>query len=1231
MSPNRHSIEAVSTAKKFKTPLKASVVLLTSMILAACNTTDDPSYNMDDIFSPLPGATDKEVEKAKEEAEKAKAEAEKAKAEAEAAKKEAAKQIAAAEKAAAEKTAAAIKAKEEAQAATAAAEKAKADAIKAKEEAEKALEEALANGGGSEALQKEAERKAKLAEKAQADAVAAQTAAQAAQQAAEAQASAAAAAQKVAEDATTAAAIKNTPETKRSGVQSLSIDAKPLKQVFATTTRDFESTDNSIAARADTASGGLLPIVNVTTSGTNDTDLQGGFKSHKDNTDITTSLGVLPLTYTSTYKDFGDDMRIGHIDGAAALGEEQLPVNGVAVVGKATQAANMPTEGKVGYTGDATYRKLGIGNAIEFGKSVFTADFVAKNVKGDLTFANAGKIGLTAGITGNQFSGSAANNAGYATEGGFFGGDAQYLGGVYEGNGAQGTYGAKSDKQTAAEKAAKDAQTKAAATEKALATAQAQATQAQAAATKAQADAVKAKEEARKAQEAADNAGTGGDDKALQEALDRAEAAEEAVKKAKEDADAAIQAAADKAQEAVKAAQDKVKAAQSEATAAKASAAVALAAADAAEKDAAAKIAAAKSAAAEDVTTAKAAADKAIADAKKAKEELKQAQEDTQAAEDRATAAAEAQAAAEQKAQDLKAQLDSMPKFSYAETKKSGIQHLSVDATALGAGVNTTTTRNFVIRSTSDIDARADLALEGVLEVPKVAIQVSGDNDADTESGFKSYEGTANVLGEGDLAYTSIYKDFGDNGEMRIAHIDGVVSAGGGTITAPVDGVAVVGNKTATLPTEGTFEYAGDATNRKVGLDNTIEYGSSEFTADFVANKVDGTLKFVQAGQIDLSATIAGNEFSGTADTTGYNTEGAFYGKDANFIGGIYEGSGSQGTFGAEKDGTAAVPVEPTEPLPEPPVNETYAPDENVTGFQSFTLSNADAIGFRAFWDDNDNKAPDDGTEPDGDGSFTNTSDGNNFANDYQNIVARADLTKANTVLEPVTATIASATDDDFAGGNGFKNYKGTASVQTNVVSQPLDLKYDSVYKNFNNQMQIGHIYGEALAFGVLRSARVSSTYVQGNLTAAEDMTYMKDLAEYNIANGGDGKVAYEGVATYMENLHFNDMTGRNGPTVDGSSKFDVDFVNSKLEGTLSFDAGDYTYMPEGNKIGISADINGSNFAGTAGNVQTAGGFYGEDANYLGGIYQNALQPGGSGGDKATGTTFQGTFGAEKQ
>lgn len=97
--------------------------------------------------------------------------------------------------------------------------------------------------------------------------------------------------------------------------------------------------------------------------------------------------------------------------------------------------------------------------------------------------------------------------------------------------------------------------------------------------------------------------------------------------------------------------------------------------------------------------------------------------------------------------------------------------------------------------------------------------------------------------------------------------------------------------------------------------------------------------------------------------------------------------------------------------------------------------------------------------------------------------------------------------------------------------------------------------------------ARVSTVYVQGNGTNLDDMKYMKDLAQYNIDNNiNDGMVAYTGVATYMENLHLKDGA-RGGPVVDGSSKFDVDFVNSKLEGTLTFAEGDYKYMPAGNEI----------------------------------------------------------------
>ena len=88
------------------------------------------------------------------------------------------------------------------------------------------------------------------------------------------------------------------------------------------------------------------------------------------------------------------------------------------------------------------------------------------------------------------------------------------------------------------------------------------------------------------------------------------------------------------------------------------------------------------------------------------------------------------------------------------------------------------------------------------------------------------------MLGEDDLTYTSTYKDFGTDGALRIAHVDGAVNALGNQI--PVDGVLVIGNRTATLPGEGKFEYTGDATNHKVSSGNGIDYDSTEFRADFI-------------------------------------------------------------------------------------------------------------------------------------------------------------------------------------------------------------------------------------------------------------------------------------------------------------------------------------------------------------------------------------------------------------
>ena len=506
---------------------------------------------------------------------------------------------------------------------------------------------------------------------------------------------------------------------------------------------------------------------------------------------------------------------------------------------------------------------------------------------------------------------------------------------------------------------------------------------------------------------------------------------------------------------------------------------------------------------------------------------------------------------------------------------------------------------------------------------------MSGDNDAETENGFKAYEGTGNVTGEGDLAYIATYKDFGANGEMRIAHIDGAAANG----AVPVDGVAVVGNKTATLPTEGTFEYAGDATNRKVGIDNAVEYGSSEFTADFVAKKVDGTLKFAKTEDIILSANIGGediaaNEFSG--EKNGYNTNGAFYGKDANFIGGIYEGNGSQGTFGGEKGGTPADPVDPVDPNLPPA-------DTNITGFQSTALSSKErelplnqgqldsAIGYSAIrgdkdtWSGNQADVAADGTLP----ADKVLDTGDNFTA-FDTLSLRADMVKPQSVQKALTV-------------NPKQEGLGSLKVEAGKGNFNPDFKYNAVYKSFGTQMQTGHVYGFINSSVAGDVSRVANVYVQGNLTS---QAYMDSLAKVN-----DGKAQYVGSATYMENIHLDDFgTTVSGfkwtatPTegaiiapVNGTSNFDVDFVNSKLEGTLSFAAGDYKYMPAGNEIKIEAGITGNTFAGNNG-IDTAGGFYGDKAEFLGGIYQDTGDvAGGKGAGAGTGTKFQGTFGAAKQ
>ena len=1387
-------------------------------------------------------AAKKAADKAKTDADVLVAEANKQKDQAEADALQAQQAADAANKVAADEKARAEKAQQEAE--TAKSELAQAQ--KDLEEAEQALADALASGGGNtEALQAEVDRRQAALDAANDKAAAAQQAAADAIAAAQKQAQDAQAALQAANDAAKAAEIKNAPESAKSGVQSLNINAGSLG-VFNKTTREFSvSEDGSvIEARADLASQnpetpdqpGLLPKVDITTSAEGDTELDNGFKEHKDNAEITVAaLGqTLPLAYTSTYKDFGDDMRIGHIHGGAevALLGTTLPVDGVAVVGNATKAANMPTEGTVGYTGDATHRKLGLGNAIEFGSSVFSADFVKKSLEGQLSFANAGDIALKAGIDGNQFSGAADANNGYATEGGFYGGDAQYLGGVYEGNGAQGTYGAKSDAQTAAEQAAADAQAAAKAAQEAIAEQQAKAEAAQEAADKAKADAAKAQEALEKAQENLENAGNGED--LLAAALERAAAAEaaaeaaeaaelaakasaEAALKAQEAAEASLEAeklaaskaigeAKDEADKRVAAAQQERDTALAAAQDAETRATAAEAAAAKAKKEAQEAVSAANERAEkaeqealqaqQDADTAnklaaseKAKAEKAQQEAETAKSELAQAQKDLEEAEqaladalasgggntealqaevdrrqaaldaanDKAAAAqqaaADAIAAAQKQAQDAQAALQAANDAAKAaeiknapESAKSGVQSLNINAGSLG--VFNKTTREFsVSEDGSVIEARADLASQnpetpdqpGLL--PKVDITTSAEGDTELDNGFKEHKDNAEItvaaLGQTlPLAYTSTYKDFGD--DMRIGHIHGGAEVALLGTTLPVDGVAVVGNatKAANMPTEGTVGYTGDATHRKLGLGNAIEFGSSVFSADFVKKSLEGQLSFANAGDIALKAGIDGNQFSGAADANnGYATEGGFYGGDAQYLGGVYEGNGAQGTYGAKSDAQtaaeqAAADAQAAAKAAQEAIAEQQAKaeaaqeaadkakadaakaqealekaQENLenagngedllaaaleraaaaeaaaeaaeaaelaakasaeaalkaqeaaeASLEAEKLAASKAIGEAK--DEADKRVA--AAQQERDTALAAAQDAETKATAAEaakeeaeeRAKAAEDALAAELELPPAPTNPQSpvnATVTGFQNNLAGKSDKGISSnssssydkLSSNLFEKNVELKltddkdesyegefkkgplqslrpgsillntikYTSTYKNFDDEMQIGHVYGDyKTSENGIRLDLLNTVNIQGNSTDAKDMDYMKELSQYNIDNGiNDGKVAYSGVASYLGNTK-DEIIGKN--PIIGTSEFKVDFVDSQVDGKLSFARPDVTDKE------IKAVIKGNTFAGNWNGVDTKGGFYGEDAKLLGGIYQT--------------NEGKGTYGAEK-
>ena len=440
------------------------------------------------------------------------------------------------------------------------------------------------------------------------------------------------------------------------------------------------------------------------------------------------------------------------------------------------------------------------------------------------------------------------------------------------------------------------------------------------------------------------------------------------------------------------------------------------------------------------------------------------------------------------------------------------------------------------------------------------------------------------------------------------------------------------------------MKYEGDATYLKndqiIGNDPSV--GTSKFSVDFVDQQLDGTLSFTDVGVKKVKAEITGNTFAG--NWNGVDTKGGFFGEDAGLLGGVYQDGSGKGTYGATK--VLPVAEEPFDPNVVP-INPDATANSDATGIMSNTLSSqaglgtSNAIGFRKFITDNETYKTTRGSGEDETPIIIKDNKVDNLT--YNTIEARLDIVKPNkfnTAKQDFTLTTVRADDVAVANTDGFKksvkaNEVLWKDVNTGVSISPtadLTLPYRSVYKNFDSQMQIGHVYGDldkrsGIASGI--KSRYANVYVVGNSTAQEDMDYLKAQARYDVANGiNDGIVQYAGVATYADNLHLA-AGGPMGLVLNGTSTFDVNFVNDSLTGEL-------TFAGINKNIDITANISGNTFAGTnaANNVATAGGFYGEDAKFLGGIYQESRPDSsvpGTGTDPGTGTTFQGTFGAEKQ
>lgn len=125
----------------------------------------------------------------------------------------------------------------------------------------------------------------------------------------------------------------------------------------------------------------------------------------------------------------------------------------------------------------------------------------------------------------------------------------------------------------------------------------------------------------------------------------------------------------------------------------------------------------------------------------------------------------------------------------------------------------------------------------------------------------------------------------------------------------------VNGNPTTSMPASGTASYQGDSlvtgNNSKFEETDYLK-GTSQFTADFGAKTLNGTLNVDTLEPIKVEAKIVNNGFAGSASSKEFHTtaevQGKFYGANATELGGVFTDKSAVGddkkwggVFGAKK------------------------------------------------------------------------------------------------------------------------------------------------------------------------------------------------------------------------------------------------------------------------------------------------------------------------------------------